>query len=248
MGPDVATLAYGGFAIFAAGLLRGFTGFGFAIAAVPLLSLVIAPIEAVAIVALLQVAIGLTDIRQAWRETEWRSIAPVALAMSLATPLGFALLMVLSSGAARLAIAATLAAATALLASGWRFSRRPGNAVALGVGLISGLFNGLAAMPGPPFVAYCLSLSLDARTTRATLISYFLLTSGLALTAAWSTGLVHLTQLLAAAIGFPMLFLGNAAGAFLFRRAADAIWRKIVLLALAGLTMIVAARALADLT
>jgi uncharacterized membrane protein YfcA len=248
MAMDLAALAYGGLAIFAAGLLRGFTGFGFAIAAVPLLSLVIAPIEAVAIVALLQVGIGLTDIRQALPKTDWPSIGPVVVAMALATPFGFALLTILSPGAARLAIAATLAVATALLASGWRFAHPPGRAVALAVGTVSGLFNGLAAMPGPPVVAYCLSLSLDARTTRASLISYFLMTSGLALAAAVASGLLHMSQILAAAIGFPMLFLGNAAGAFLFRRAADALWRRIVLIALAGLTLVVAARALIDLT
>lgn len=244
----VPSLAYAGLAVFLGGMLRGYTGFGFAIAATPLLSLVLPPTEAVAIVALLQVAIGLTDLRGALPRTDWRGITPVMLGMALATPFGFALLLVMTGAQARLAIALTLAAATAILAAGWRFRRRPSPFIAGAVGLVSGLFNGLAAMPGPPVVAYCLGLSLPAAQTRATLIVYFMLTSLLALGAVLAHGLIGLSELAAATIAFPLLFAGGHVGARLFRRHGATAYRRHAMLALAGLTLIVAIRAAADLT
>lgn len=48
--------------VFLAGLLRGFTGFGFSIAAVPMLSLILAPVQVVPLVLLLQVAITLAGL------------------------------------------------------------------------------------------------------------------------------------------------------------------------------------------
>eukprot|EP01036_Dinobryon_divergens_P001703 gene1703-2236_t len=155
----VFALAYAGLAVFLGGILRGYTGFGFAIAATPLLTLVLPPQEAVAIVAMLQVAIGLTDLRGAVPRADWRGIAPVMIGMALATPLGFALLMVMNAAQARLAIALTLGIATANLMTGWRFRGPPAPVVAVSVGLVSGIFNGLAAMAGPPAVAYCLGLA-----------------------------------------------------------------------------------------
>ena len=55
-----AWLAATGAILFAA-VLRGFTGFGFALAAVPLASLVMPPSRTVAAVLVMQLAIGLRD-------------------------------------------------------------------------------------------------------------------------------------------------------------------------------------------
>lgn len=244
----VLPLAYAALAIFLGGVLRGFTGFGFAVAAVPLLSLVIEPAEAVAIVALLQVAIGLTDIGDAWRKTDWPSLVPVAGAMAVATPLGFSLLLVLSGAGARLLIALTLILATVLILSGWRFRERPSRSVAVGVGLLSGIFNGLAAMPGPPVVAYYLGQRLDAARTRATLIVYFLMTATLALGAAVLSGLIGYREIAAAIIGFPLLFAGGKIGERLFRQVGDGGYRRVATAALATLAAIVLLRAILDLT
>lgn len=50
--------------VFAAALLRGFTGFGFGLAAVPLLSVTLPPAQVVPLVATLQVVIGLGGLRR----------------------------------------------------------------------------------------------------------------------------------------------------------------------------------------
>ena len=54
--------------VFVAAVLRGFTGFGFGLAAVPLLSLVLPPAEVVPLVITLQVVIGGAGLRAAVAE------------------------------------------------------------------------------------------------------------------------------------------------------------------------------------
>ena len=74
--------------VLAAGFMRGFTGFGFAMAAVPLLALVIAPVRAVPFVILLQLLAGLWDWREARRHAHWRSLPWLMAGALVGTPLG----------------------------------------------------------------------------------------------------------------------------------------------------------------
>ena len=243
----LADLAWIGFAVFLGGALRGFTGFGFAIAATPLLSLVLAPAQAVAMVLLLGLCIGLTDLRAALTRSHGASVAPLAVGMAAATPLGIMALALLSAAHARLAIALVLVVATAILISGFRFRRLPGRVPAAGLGALSGLFNGLAAMPGPPVIAYCLALPLPVADIRATMMLYFLGTSTVGLATALASRLVGPAEVLGAAIAFPALFVGARTGALAFRHASERAYRLVSLLALTGLTLVVAARSLVDL-
>ena len=92
------------FSAFLAALLRGFTGFGFAIAAVPLLSLVLPPARVVPLTVVLQVLASLVDLRAASRITDWRSMVWLTPGMVVGTPLGLFLLTRLSANDARLTI------------------------------------------------------------------------------------------------------------------------------------------------
>jgi uncharacterized membrane protein YfcA len=74
--------------VFVAGLIRGFTGFGFSIAAVPLLSLIMPPAQAVPIVLLLQLLVSMNGLKAAARICDWRSIRALSLGALVATPLG----------------------------------------------------------------------------------------------------------------------------------------------------------------
>ena len=64
-----------------AAVLRGLTGFGFALAAVPLLSLVIPPAQAVVIAVLLQCLVGVRDLISLRGSSTGASSAGWALAL-----------------------------------------------------------------------------------------------------------------------------------------------------------------------
>src|SRR3546814_17838655 len=80
-------LAGAAVAVVLAAMLRGFTGFGFALIAVPLTSLLLPPARSVPMVFTLQIMIGAVDTLRHFRHCD-RSIIPMAIFAVIPTPLG----------------------------------------------------------------------------------------------------------------------------------------------------------------
>lgn len=230
--------------VFAAGLLRGFTGFGLAMAAVPTLALALPPQQVVPVIVTLQLLAGTIDLPLSWRAADWRSIRPLALAMVACTPVGLLALAYLTADAARLAIGLLIFASIALLLRGVRLPANPPRWISVSVGAISGVMNGIAAMAGPPAVVYFLALHHPPKVMRASTISYFVLTAIAAVIplawegfATWETTLWALTAL-------PALLLGQWLGTLGFRRVSARTHRVVALLTLTVLASLLTGRAL----
>lgn len=215
------------------GILRGLTGFGFAIVAVPLLSSVVEPRLAVAIAAPLQLAIGLLDAPKAWGLAHRPPMAGLLMGALVGTPLGMIALRVTPAGPQRLVVAV---AALVALAAVWR-GRVGRDSVIAGhpgpVGFVSGLLNGLAAMPGPPVVTYFLTAPISDGAARASLIVYFAVTSLFAVAAGFAVGIIDTPAMWLALLCLPFLIVGNWLGALLFGFGHAALYRVAGLAALA---------------
>ena len=224
-------LAWAGFAasVTLAAFLRGFTGFGFSLVAVPLLSLVAAPAEVVPVAVMLQLSISVAGLRDSLRLADWRSVGLLAAAAAVATPVGIAILVALSAAQARVAIAVLLLLAVALLGRGWRFARRLSVAATLAVGAVCGLFNGLAGIPGPPVVAFFVASGVPSAIARASMIVLFLLTAVFAASGLVVAGLLGPAALVPIVAGLPLVFAGSLAGAALFRRSGGRHYDRIAL-------------------
>lgn len=233
--------------VFLAGLLRGFTGFGFSIAAVPLLSLIMPPAQAVPVVSLLQLLVSLSGLRAAARICDWRSIRMLAAGAAVATPFGAWGLAHLSAAPVRMAMAALMLATVLVLARGFRIAAVPARGGAVPFGMVSGLFNGLAGMPGPPVIAFYLAAPIGTGAARASMIVFFLATSVFALVPMTSLGLVDGRSLGAALLGCPLVWLGSTLGARLYHARPDAHYRHVALALLVFAAMLVAMRAGLDL-
>ena len=230
---------------FLAALLRGFTGFGFVMAAVPLLSLALPPTQVVPLAILLQIAVGLIDLPGAVRLCDWRSLLWLAPGMLVGTPLGLLLLTSLSANGARLAIGLLIAGSVAVLKFGLRLPERPSRWVTLGVGMVSGTMNGIAGMSGAPVVAYLLALPHSTAVVRASAIVFFLMTASVALVPMAEQGLVDRQELIWAAAALPALFLGARLGAWGFRRTNPRQHRATALTVLSVLSLMLIVKALA---
>jgi uncharacterized protein len=231
-------------ATFLAAVLRGFTGFGFALAAVPLLSLALAPARVVPIVVMLQAIAAFFDLRGSWRDCDWRSTRWIIAGLVVGTPLGIALLTSLPADRVRLAIGLLMAASVALLGAGLQLPARPSGALALAVGAVSGLVNGLAAIPGPPVVAYFLALPQAARVARPSIIIVFAATGLAGLTALLLRGLVERDAVMLSLAGLPGLFIGSRIGVIGFRRSDPKLHRPVALVVLGVLAAMLIGRAL----
>ena len=207
--------------VFLTAIMRGYTGFGFALVAVPLLALIADPVTAVPMVLLLEVVGSLQLLPGLWRAAHLRSV------------------LLLVGGA--------LLATTCALAAGLEASREPGAPATFGVGILSGLLNGAAAMSGPPVVLFYLNAQTAMHVGRASIVLYFLLSDTVAIGFAGASGLMGASTILLAAVTVPALFVGQVIGTRLFRSALQRHYRIVaivILLAVSGFAIVQSVHAL----
>jgi uncharacterized membrane protein YfcA len=228
-----------------AGILRGFTGFGFALAAVPALTLVATPVEVVPCVMVLQVVAGAQLLGRTWQHVDWGAVRPLLVAALVATPLGTIALDGIPADPMRAAIGLIVLGAVPVLAAGTRLEREPALATRLGIGVLSGLLNGSTAMAGPPVILYFLATQRSAASRRASMLTYFFVLSVAGAVSVAAAGLVTWRTLVLAAVMFPALTIGNALGDRLFARARGEVYRRVAMAVLLGLGLLSIARAVA---
>jgi len=216
-------------------------------AAVPLLALVIAPARAVPFVILLQLLGGLWDWREARRHAHWASLPWLIAGMLIGTPLGTFGLAVMSADWARLGIAGAVVLAVVLLARGLDLKAMPAWPALAAAGLLAGVLNGLAAMPGPPVIVLYLAGALAVEAGRASLLIFFSASNLAGAASAGAAGLLTLKTLVIAVVALPLLLVTQWLGRRVFLRASARRYRQVAIIFLAVLAFITAMRALASL-
>lgn len=227
-----------------ASILRGFTGFGFGLAAVPLLSLALPPAEVVPLVVTLQVVIGVGGLRNAWPDCDWRSVRALVPGLVCGVPIGLMILTVLAPNPVRITIGAVIIFSVWLIQRGVRLPPNPSWIVSVSVGLVSGIISGLASMGGPPIVVYLLAVGHSAARMRATAIIYFMLAGTVSFIPMAATGLITRDILVWTAACLPVLFGGSRIGTWAFFRSKPHHHRMAALTTLSILAVLLIGRAL----
>ena len=238
------TLSIAVFGVFAAALLRGFTGFGFGLAAVPLLSLALPPAKVVPFVVVLQVIVGVAGLRQAWRLCDWRAVRGLTPGLVVGIPIGLLVLTAFRANPVRLAIGCVIMGSVVLIWRGFRLPPNPSRAITLSIGLGAGVMSGLASMGGPPIVVYLLALSHEAAVVRASSIVYFMISATLSLTFMSFSGLIDREILSWSVASVPVLMAGTYVGNWGFRRSRPHHHRITALVILSVLAVLLIARGL----
>jgi uncharacterized protein len=231
----VGNLAISGLAVVVSAFIRGLTGFGFALAAVPLLSLSVAPTVAVPLVLWLTVLGGLLDIRSSLRSCHWPSMRWLQAGAIVGIPIGSLGLALIPAATARIGIGFITFAAVAALARGASFSIVPGKGITVAAGLVSGIFGGLAGMPGPPAVAYYAASPLGRVEVRASLLVLFTAVAALGLINAALLQVLGLQSFLLAVLALPLVYLGQVLGQRCCEFGSDHVHRWIAIVALVGI-------------
>lgn len=230
--------------VLAAAMLRGFTGFGFGLAAVPLLSLVLPPTKVVPFVVVLQVIIGLASLRAAWRLADWRAVLGLTPGLLVGVPIGVAILTVFQPNTVRFGIGLAIALSVVVLWRGARLPSRPSWPITGITGVASGILSGLASIGGPPIVIYLLALAHSAARVRATSIVYFTLSALVALVPMTLRGLIDREVLTWAAASVPVLLVGTLIGNWGFAHARPQYHRLTALIVLSLLSTVLIVRSL----
>jgi hypothetical protein len=240
-GFELAQLLLVSAVVLLAALLRGFTGFGFALVAVPVFSLIMAPTEAVVLSVLLTLTISLFGIRSYWGVVPLKPMWPLVLMAFVGTVAGTWVVTVISASGFRLwaGLSVILACLGMTL---FRPSGRPLHPVFSWLtGLLSGLMNGALAIPGPPMIIYAMLHEPQPQRSRALLMTFFLAASLLALVTYTVAGFVNMRSAGYFLTALPALYAGDRLGYYLFRRFGSALYRRITLMGLLamGLSIVI---------
>jgi len=227
--------------VFAA-VMRAFTGFGFALAAVPAFSLLMAPTQAVVLSVMLTLAVTFFSLKTFWGQYPVKSILPMIICSPLGTAAGAFFLKSVSAEFFQLWIGLSVIAACGLLTF-YRPSQREASAAMGGfVGLVSGLMNGLFAIPGPPVVVYAVATQADPGRARALLMTFFLFSASFGLVSYSAAGYVNAGSVWLFALSLPAMYLGDKLGYRLFRRYGTRLYRRVALVVLFGVGVVITGR------
>lgn len=237
LGLDLISLMVTFISVFVAGIIRGYSGFGFAMVAVTSMSLVLPPAQAVPTVLILEVLASIRLVPKVWQDIDWHSLRWLLVGSLFATPLGAYLLANIPAEPMRIAISLLVLAAAILLMRGWAWKRMPGRPLILATGVACGLLNGAAAIGGPPVILMYLSSPAGVAVSRASIIAYFLGIDGLSLAMASLQGLTTFKTVATAAFCVLPLLLGIAVGNNWFIQADKNSFRRHVLILLIALAV-----------
>lgn len=231
------TLVYGVIAVFVAGVIKGLTGFGFSLAAVPVLVVLLGPRTAIPIVIVLN---SLTNVGLYLSSRKWvdlKRIQPLIICGILSVPVGTVLLLVLDVAALKIIVGCTICLfAIAFLAGFQREIRNEKRGFVL-AGLVSGTLNGVISTGGPPVILFLTNQGVAKRPFRASLIAYFLFLNVATVPIYFAGGLMSVAVAKYAVAFFPALILGAIAGSRLLHRVSERAFRftALVIVMVAGI-------------
>lgn len=195
-------------AVFVAAGTQQLAGFGYALMAVPLLSLVVGTKDAVALSSLSGLAgTGLMAIRLRHR-TDRPVVKRLLLGAVVGMPLGIVVLRRAPAPPLQVAVSVVVLLAVALLASGFRL-RRESPRTELGAGFLSGMINTSIGIGGPPVVLVLQAAEHEQHAFRATTVSYFVVSNLVALPLFLASGVVSSSTWAVGVFAVPAALVGT---------------------------------------
>lgn len=232
---DLAVLSLGAFA---AGVVRGFAGFGTAMVYLPVAGAVLGPFEALTTLIVKDLTAPLIHVPRALRDGHPPDVLRLGAGAVLALPVGVFVLSRVDPDVFRYGVSLVALALLAILISGLRYRGPMTPPLVFGTGTLGGFLGGAVGLPGPPVILLYMASTLPASAIRANTTLYLLLADVLLLVAFWLNGFLVASALaLGASMILPYL-LGNWLGAALFHPGYERIYRRVAyaIIALSAIT------------
>jgi uncharacterized membrane protein YfcA len=228
--------------VFAAATVTMVAGFGFALLAMPLLTLAVPVSQAVVIVVLLGLCSTTWQAVALRRDALRPLVRQLTVSACVGMPLGLVILDVVDDRPLRVGLGAAVLVATVFLACQPRLAH-VGPGLEYSLGFVSGVLNTSLGTNGPPLVFVLQARRLRPDQFRATIAVVFMLSNILAAALFVVDGKLTGAGLAASAAALPAWFAGSSLGAAIRPRVSATHFRWMVLLLLltTGSTAIIAA-------
>lgn len=232
-------------AVMIAGISKGGFGAGLGMLAVPMMALVLPPVQVAAIMLPILCLMDLVGVWAYWKKWEPRVLTRLALAAVVGIAVGTLTFHVMAPWMIRLLIGVIALGFTANYLQK-RLRRRqttgfaPGRLSGWVWGAVSGFTSFTAHAGGPPVNVYLLPLGLPKTQYQATTVGFFLLVNYVKLLPYTALGLFTGQNLATSAALFPVAVAGILAGIWLHNRVPSGLFYTAcyVFLALTGVKLI----------
>ena len=215
--------------ILIASVVKGLTGFGFALTSLPLLSIFIAPKTAVPIITICSVFLDGYTLYDARKHVQYKEIITLVVSGITGMILGTYFLVSLDSQIIRLVIGIVTALFTIASMMGVKREISNTRLASIPVGLLSGVMGGTISISGPPIVLFFNNQNVEKKVFRANLIAYFFLYFA-TVPAYFFGNLITLELLQSSAVMVPVMFLGATMGIRLSKKIDETVFKRITLL------------------
>jgi hypothetical protein len=225
-------------AIFLAGLIRGYCGFGFSALVVASLTLVLPPVEVIPFVFMLEIAASIGMLPAIWREIDRRLLGWLLSGYVFGAPLGLYALVQIDQATVRIIISLIILILSIALLRGFVFRAANHAGAIFSTGIVAGAVNGVSAVGGLPVVLLMLANTASAAVTRASIVAFLMLGNIYATAFTFGSGLITSDVIIRFAVFLVPMALGVLLGSRQFVRSNPESFKTLALWLLIGLASV----------
>jgi hypothetical protein len=216
-------------AVFFAGLTQGTTGFGFALVAVPPMTILVDPQIIVPALLVQTLMTGTLILLHARKHLCINRMWLLPLSGVAGIPAGTLILVVLDPGPLRVLIGIVVVIAALAMMAGFRRPIRNERVASVPVGFVSGTLSASTGLSGPPVIFFYTNQSVDIREFRANIVAHFFIMNIATIPIYIISGLFTGENLLLSAQLLPATLVGVTSGIVINRWVREALFRRIAL-------------------
>ena len=209
------------------GILQGYAGFGGALFASPLFTLLFGPVTAFSILVILMLFSQMPLYPGALRQADWREFAPVSASSAVIMPLGVFFLVSADPSVIRRGMGVMILFITIFMMFGYRYRGERRMLVGVATGSVTGAISGFFGVPAFPLAAiYLHNAALAPGVIRANVLSAICCTLSMYLIVLSLHGVYDAAIIIRAVLLTPIFAAGVYCGQYLFRIAPVEWFKK----------------------
>lgn len=218
--------------ILIASIIQGTVGFGFALVAVPLLTLILPMEVVVPLVVSYCLITNIMIVINARKSVRINRISLMILSGIAGIPIGVYILRSLDSNILMIIIGILICVTSLFMAKGYKVRFKRVNLSYIITGLISGVLNGSLSMSGPPIVLFLSNEGYDKNEFRANLTMYATITNIITIIVFAMNGMYTKDMIEILGGNVVALLIGSLIGVFVASKIKEKYFSKLVLILL----------------
>lgn len=209
----------------AAGVVRGFSGFGTAMVFLPVAGQVLSPVAALVALTVMDLFGPLPNVPRALRDAHRGDVLRLCAGLVVALPVGLLVLTSVAPEVFRYGVSSISLLLLGLLVLGWRYRGVLRAWMIYLTGMLGGFLFGAAGLSGPPVIMIYMASPLPAPVVRANLMLYLLGADALMVALLGLSGRLESAAIWTGAVVTLPYVAGNVLGGWLFRPAYERYYR-----------------------